>query len=230
MKSLRLCVLSTALAVFCGSAMAGSISGKVVFEGDAPPSGRPIQMSADPNCMSANAGKEVLPEFYVIGDGGGVRDVFVYIKEGLEGQSFEAPAEPVVLDQQGCVYKPHVFGVMVGQTLKIKNSDATLHNVHMFTDPESGNPESNVSTPFQGFELDKVFENPEVMITIKCDVHRWMESFCGVLPHPFFATTEADGSYTIEGVPAGKYKLAFWHKRLGEKVFDVEVGADGTVE
>jgi len=200
--------------------------GKVTFEGRHPSQGRPIDMNADPFCVAAHSGKKVFSENYVIDDNGGVQWVFIYIKEGLEGKTFKPPTEPVVFSQHGCTFKPHVFGIQVGQPLEIKNDDATLHNVHILA---KKNKEMNVSTPFQGFKLDTKFDTPEVMVAVKCDVHKWMSAYCGVLDHPFFATTGPDGSYEIKDVPAGKYKLAFWHRRLGEKVFDVTVG-DGDTE
>lgn len=222
----KLCLTALLAALTVGSAWSGSIKGKVVFEGKYPKD-KPLQMNADPNCVAMHAGETVLSQRFVIGEDKGLQWVFVYIKEGLEGKTFDAPTEPVIFDQKGCQYHPHVFGIQVGQPLKIHNSDATLHNVHIL--PKK-NKETNISTPFQGFEIEQKFDQEEIMVTIKCDVHKWMEAYCGVLPHPFFATTAADGTYTIEGVPAGNYKLAFWHRVCGEHLVDVTVGEGDTAQ
>jgi plastocyanin len=217
MKKICLTVMVAALTL--GSAWSGSIKGKVTFEGKGPKD-TPIQMNADPNCVAMHAGEKVMTQKMVIAEDGGLQWVFVYIKEGLDGKTFDPPAEPVVFDQKGCQYQPHVFGIQVGQPLKIHNSDATLHNVHIM--PKE-NKEINISTPFQNFEIEQKFDKPEIMVTIKCDVHKWMEAYCGVLPHPFFAATAADGTYSIEGIPAGNYKLAFWQRMCEEQVIDVTV-------
>ncbi len=114
---------------------------------------------------------------------------------------------------------------MVGQKLVIRNSDPTLHNVHALP---SKNEEFNQGQPFQGMELEKTFDQPEVMVRFKCDVHPWMSSYMGVLNHPFFAVSGADGSFSIDGLPAGDYEVEAWHEELGAKTMSVSVAADGT--
>jgi len=200
----------------------GALSGTVTFEGE-PPEAQPIQMAADPTCARMHP-DPVMTETVVVGDGGGLKNVFVYVKEGLEGQTFGVPTEAAVLDQEGCRYAPHVFGVRAGQTLTIVNSDETLHNIHAMP---KNNKEFNIGQPVKGLETDKVFENPEIMIPFKCDVHKWMASYVGVVGHPFFATTDTDGTYSIAGLPAGDYVLEAWHEKYGTQQMNVTVGADG---
>ena len=148
------------------------------------------------------------------------------MKEGLGG-GYAAPAESHLLDQQGCQYRPHVSGMMTGQKLVIRNSDPTLHNVHAM--PQV-NKEFNQGQPFQGMELEHVFDQPEVMIRFKCDVHPWMSSYMAVLDHPFFGVSGDDGSFSIAGLPAGDYVLEAWHEELGTRTSSVTVGADGSAE
>jgi plastocyanin len=201
---------------------AGALNGMVTFDGEAP-SASPIQMAADPSCARMHP-DAAMTEFVVVGEGGGLKNVFVYVKEGLEGQTFDVPTEAATLSQEGCLYTPHVFGVRAGQTLTIMNGDDTLHNIHAMP---KNNKEFNIGQPVKGLKTDKVFENPEVMVPFKCDVHKWMASYVGVVDHPFFATTDANGSYSIPGLPPGDYVVEAWHEKYGTQQMNVTVGADG---
>jgi plastocyanin len=205
-------------------ATAGVLTGTITLDGEAPEM-KVIQMAADPNCARLHT-SEVMNEFVITGDGGTLANVFVYIKSGLEGD-FPPPSEPVVLDQTGCNYVPHVMGIQVGQTLTVRNSDETLHNIHAM--PKK-NKEFNIGQPIKGLETEKVFDDVEVMVPFKCDVHKWMNSYAGVLDHPYFAVTAADGSFSISDVPPGDYVVAVWHERLGTQEMNVTVGEKETVD
>ena len=183
-----------------------------------------IKMAADPVCDGLH--NEAVYTEKVVASGGNLANVFVYVKSGISG-SYPAPADKVLLNQQGCQYFPHVSGIMVGQTLVIKNSDPTLHNVHAMA---KVNQEFNQGQPFQDMEIEKSFDKPEVMVPFKCDVHPWMSSYMGVLDHPFFAVTGDDGSFSINGLPAGTYEVEAWHEQFGARTLTVEVAADGTAE
>lgn len=200
----------------------GSITGVVNYTNGDPDT--EINMDADPVCLSLH--DEPVTTQQIEGDEGKLANVFVYVKEGVSG-SYPAPAEKALLDQKGCTYQPHVSGIQTGQTLVIRNSDQTLHNVHAL--PEK-NPEFNQGQPFANMELEKKFSEPEVMIRFKCDVHPWMGAYVAVLEHPFFAVSEADGSFTIANLPAGDYVLEAWHAKLGTQTQNVSVGADGAVD
>lgn len=195
----------------------GTIAGKVTFDGTAPKP-QTIQMAADPVC--AKQAKTTQSEAILVGAGNGLQNVFVYVKEGLGDRTFPPPSTPVVLDQKMCRYSPHVFGVQVGQALEIVNSDPTLHNVHAL--PKT-NPEFNLGQPVQGMRTRRTFKQSEVMVPIRCDVHGWMSSYAGVLNHPFFAVSGADGAFTIKGLPAGSYTIEAWHERLGTQTQKVTV-------
>lgn len=197
---------------------AATITGSVKLAGTAA-KGEPIQMSADPFCQSQHTTPVVSEQVTVAADGS-LADVFVYIKD-IKG-NYPPPATPVVLDQKGCQYHPHISGMQVGQTLQIKNSDATLHNIHCLA---KTNSEFNVGQPVQNMVSDKSFDKSEVMIKFKCDVHSWMNSYIGVLPHPFFAVSAANGQFTIPNLPPGTYTLVAWHQKFGQQEQQITVGA-----
>ena len=189
-----------------GSLSAADITGKITFKGTRPPE-KTIDMASDPKCGALHS-KPITTRHYVVDKDGGLANVFVYLKTGLEGKTFPVPAEAGLLDQIGCEYTPYVSGLMVGQKLKIKNSDPTLHNVHMMS---KNNKEFNFAQPLKDQVNEKTFSNPEVMVKFKCDVHNWMFAYAGVLPHPFYAVSGKDGTFKIKDVPPGKYTIEAYH-------------------
>jgi plastocyanin len=191
-------------------AYAGTLSGKVVFNGTAP-AAQTLDMNADPTCAGAHSGP-VTSEEVLVNANGTLKNVFVYVKEGLEGKTFPAAATAVNLDQKGCRYTPHVFGVQVGQPINIINSDPTLHNVHGMP---ANSKEFNIGMPIQNMKLTRKFDAPEVMVKFKCDVHPWMSAYAGVLAHPFFAVTGDEGTFEIKDLPAGTYVVEAWHEKYG---------------
>ena len=205
-------------------ATTGTLEGTITLDGEAPEM-TVIQMAADPNCARLHA-SDVTNEFVIVGEGGTLANAFVYIKSGLQGD-FPPPSEPVMLDQNGCLYTPHVIGIQTGQTLTVRNSDETLHNIHAMP---KNNKEFNIGQPVQGLETQKVFDNVEVMVPFKCDVHKWMNSYAGVVDHPYFAVTGADGSFSIPDVPPGDYVVEVWHERLGTQEMNVTVGEKETAD
>ena len=207
------------------SATAGHVTGSVTLEGPAP-ANEPIRMNADPVCVREVKGT-VQQETFVVGAGGAIANVFVYVKDGLGDYAFEAPAGPATLDQKGCRYTPHVFGIRVGQLLEIVNSDPTLHNIH--AQPRS-NREFNTGQPIQGMKTTHTFATREVMVPFKCDVHGWMNAYVGVLDHPYFATTDKDGKFELKTLPPGTYTLEAWHEKLGTMEQKITVAAKESKE
>ena len=200
---------------------AGSVTGKVTFRGT-PPKAETIRMAADPAC--AAAGVTNTSETAIVAADGALANVFVYVKDALDGYTFDVPAEAVVLDQKGCRYIPHVFGVRVGQPVEFLNSDATLHNVHAMP---MTNAEFNRGEPTQGMRVRQTFTKPEIMVPIKCNIHGWMTSYAGVMAHPFFAVSSADGSFSLQGLPPGTYTIEAWHELYGTQTQQVTIAAKG---
>jgi plastocyanin len=203
----------------------GAIEGRVVLEGDAPER-VPLRRGSDPFC----ARTEMLSETVVASADGGLQDVFVRV----HGEELKAPPsrEPVVIDQTECMYRPRVQGAVAGQTLRVKNSDATLHNVHareMTLERGAGPTLYNLAQPAGSGDIEQPIAASEVL-ELRCDLHSWMRAFVIVSDHPHFATTEEDGRFRIDNVPVGTYELQLWHELYGAKTVEVIVEEGETAE
>jgi hypothetical protein len=198
------------------AATAGGISGVVSFKGPAPKLPT-LDMTQDPGCPT----QPQLSDAIAVKNGK-LANVFVYVKDGLPQGKFAVPSGPVVLDQKGCRYIPHVLGVMAGQPLKILNSDTADHNIH---DLPRNNPEWNQSQMPTDPPIMKTFARPEMMIPLQCNQHPWMRAYVSVLQHPYFAVSAADGSFQIKNLPPGEYTLVAVHEKFGEQTVKVKVGA-----
>lgn len=203
-------------------ATVGTISGVVNFSGTAPPAS-PIDMSDEPTCAEAYPDGPMTQT--VVVQNGRLANVFVRLTEGVSGAP--APSGNVTLDQENCRYHPHVLGVGTNQPLVISNSDDLLHNINASPTENRG---FNISQPRAGIESTQRFSTPEVMIPVRCDVHGWMNAYIGVVEHPYFATSGADGTFTISNVPAGDYTMEAWHEEYGTMTANVTVTAQGTAE
>jgi plastocyanin len=209
----------------CGAASAATITGTVTYEGKVP-NLKPIEMGADAACAKMHGNTPQPSDVLVLGPGNTMANIMVNVAGGLPaGKTYPAPKDPVVMDQKGCHYEPHVFGLMVDQPFKVLNSDGILHNVHAL--PKVNAP-FNMAMPPTVKESTKSFGKAEGMFMIKCDVHPWMSSYAGVFNNPFFSVTKADGKFTISGLDAGTYELNAWHEKLGVQKATVTVTASET--
>lgn len=224
----RLCLVAglVALSMWPGVAVAASsITGTVTFDGKAPKL-TPLAMEADPVCAKKHAGHPVPNEMLALGNGNTMGNIMVWVSKGLPaGKTYPAPKTPVVIDQNGCQYKPHVMGIMVGQPYRILNSDGILHNIHTLP---TVNSSFNKGMPATVKEVTTSFAKPEAMFHIKCDVHPWMSAYLGVFTHPFYSVTSTDGKFTISGLDPGTYEITAWHEKLGTQTASVTVGANET--
>lgn len=198
------------VAVLVGSTQllsAGDITGKVTLKGTPKPEADITAETLGPACGAMNQGKKLTTRHYVVGKDGGLGNVFVYLKDA---KAAPAAGDAPILDQAGCMYEPYVMGVVAGQKLKVRNSDATLHNVHN-TPKVAGNKEYNVGQAVKGQVNEFAFEKSEILMRFKCDVHPWMFAYVGVVDHPYFAVTDKDGNFKISGVPDGNYTVVAYH-------------------
>ena len=204
--------------IFCSIGLnAGTLKGHVKYDGK-PPKKKKLRMDADPVCGSSHSGP-VFSENFKMAEDGSMADALVYLVDvSYDGG---VPSEPAVLDQKGCIYIPHVFGMIAGQELLIKNSDATLHNIHSMP---KVNKEFNFAMPKVVKEKKSTFAKSEPNpFYIKCDVHPWMKSWVLVSDHPYFAVTDASGNFSIEGIPSGTYDVICWQEKFGKKTLTSSV-------
>ena len=211
--------LAQALPESAGTTGSAAIRGTVKFSGSAPAQER-IKMDADPQCLLQHK-EPVYKQEVVVNPNGTLKHVFVYVKQGLEGHTFPPLAQPVTLDQHGCLYNPHVFGIQVNQSLEIVNSDPTLHNVNCR--PAKSQP-FNIAQPVKGMKMTKKFTKPEIMVKCACNIHPWMATYIGVVEHSFFNVTDEEGTFTIAGLPPGEYTIEAWHEKLGTQTQELSVG------
>ena len=200
----------------------GVLKGAVKLEGTPPPN-KVLNVGT---CTSDIEGP--VTSDAVLSKGGKLQNAFVWIKSELDAyKGPAAPGEPVVIDQKGCMYKPHVVGARVGQKVIFLNSDPVLHNVRAVAET---NATFNDMMPTKDMRLEKVFDKSEVPVRAKCDVHPWMSAFVGVVPHPFFAVSGEAGEFTLVNVPEGTYEIEAWHEVFGRQTQKVTVKARETTE
>jgi plastocyanin len=222
------CSIVTAADAVAQSAVAqsGTIKGHVRLTGKLP--GNPIiRMGMDPMCSKMNAGKRVIQQYVVATIDGSLANVFVRLKGNVPQTPI--PSQPVVIDQQACVYTPRVVGARVGQTVQVKNSDMLLHNVDASSGKNNG---FNVAQPRAGLVYEFKPKNEEIMLHLKCDVHNWMNAYVGIVTNPYFAVSNTMGTFEIDRVPPGTYMLEAWHERFGlvSKPVTVKAGAVASVD
>jgi plastocyanin len=202
------------------AASAGTVTGTVTYDGKVPTL-KPLALDADPACAAKH--KAPVPnEMLALGSGNTMGNILVRVVSGLpEGKTYPPPKDPVVMDQNGCVYQPHVFVVYAGQPLKVLNSDGILHNVHALP---KVNAQFNMAMPPTRKEAEHTFDKPEEPFQIKCDVHPWMTAYAMVIDNPFYFVTTDDGKFTLADLPAGTYEIEAWHEKLGKKTEKITVG------
>ncbi len=208
-------------------ATAGAISGRVLFKG-APPDMPAIDFSSNPQCERQHK-SPVKAETVVVNRNGTLRNVFIHIKDGLAAARWPPPAASAVLAQTGCVYEPHVQGMMTGQNLEILNNDPVNHNVHAECEKNAAWNESQAP---RAEHKNKRFDLEEVMFPVTCSVHPWMRAYIGVSSNPYFAVTGADGAFTLNNVPPGTYTIEAVHEKYGNKTGRVTLStkAAATIE
>jgi plastocyanin len=201
-----------------------TVRGIVRFEGKAP-AAKAISMAADPDCAKQHPSPLMAQE--VMTDAkGDLQNVVVFVSEGLGDRTFDAPSQPVVVQQKGCMYQPHVLAVRANQTLQLVNDDPTSHNIH----PQpANNREWNKAEP-PGTKMEESFAREEIAIPVKCNVHPWMRGYIAVFKHPYFAVTGKDGGFDLSNLPPGTYTIKAWHEKLGTSTQTVTISGNETKE
>jgi len=217
-----LALVNTYLLTFPAQTNTGTIEGHIRLNGR-PPGNPVIRMGVDPLCSQINAGKRIAQETVITGAAGELANVFVRIQGTFP--STPVPKEAVILSQTGCVYRPRVVGLRVGQILQIKNSDPLPHNLHGLSSRSNG---FNVGQPSTGSVYSFRPKDEETMLQLKCDIHRWMTAYIGIVRHPYFAVSDASGAFEIDKVPVGTYPIEAWHERYGTVTSSVRVKAGAT--
>src|SRR5215469_2245526 len=202
-------------------ASTGQITGEIYFTGDKPKL-LPLNMAKDPVCQSEHTGT-VYAEDGAVNENGTLPNAFVYVKSSSVNLKAAPPRNSVDLTQQGCLYEPHVLGIMVGQPLQVQTIDPTAHNIHVVP---SANREWNVTQEPGSPSVIRKFTRAEIMIPVHCNEHPWMKAYIGVVDNPYFAVTGKDGSFALKGLPAGKYTIAVWTATFGTQEREVTVAAD----
>jgi len=197
----------------------GVIQGTVKFVG-AVPAPEPWGGAANADCRSLHP--ETIQLVRV--QDGKLQDAFVYVKDGLPEGTYDTPEKVVTVDQKACEFEPRVLGVMADQPIEFGNSDAFMHNVK--------SPEFNQGLATRGIKMKLKLANEGVMVPIRCDVHPWMRAFAGVMSHPYFDVTKADGAFRLAGLVDGEYTVVAWHEKLGTREQKVKVagGAPASVD
>jgi plastocyanin len=196
------------------------VTGTAKLDGTAPKQ-KPIDMAKEPSCAQIHASSPITTEAVVVGANGGLKNVVVYVSEGLDASAAaQVPPQPNTVTQKGCQYQPHVVALDINQKLQVVNSDQTSHNIHPL--PKI-NHEWNKSQPPGAPPFTETFSNEEVPIPVKCNVHPWMRGYFVVVKGPY-AVSDDNGSYTLD-VPPGNYTLTAWQETYGTQTQKVTVAA-----
>lgn len=220
-----LAILASPLAGFGYEVVAvangGTIVGEVKYAGTPPPP-EMIPITRD----TAACGSEPKPSpILVVGADNGIQDVVVSL-DVKKGKALEKPAQAPVLDQKNCEYHPVALLIPVNTTIEILNSDDVLHNVKTMPGSKT---QFNLAQPKFKRKLTMDFKTPEI-VQVECNVHGWMHAVVTVAEHPYYALTDANGSFKITDVPPGTYTLKLWHAKLGEQSQEVTVGEKEDVQ
>lgn len=206
-----------------------TIKGAVQFEGK-PPTRKPVDMGSEQHCVDSHSAEPLLSETVIVGENGGLANVFIHVTKAPSGWKFPKGSDEKLLDQKGCQYMPHVIGLQAGGSIRVRNSDPIMHNIHAY-DLRSGRDLFNFSQTQQGSETvqSKPFRRPGI-VQVKCDVHGWMGSYVCVTKYPFYAVTGEDGAFSLDKLPPGEYTIEAWQEKYGKKTSQVTVGDGETKE
>lgn len=197
----------------------GNIKGKVVWDGPSIPTPEAAKVDKDQaHCLAK--GQLLKDDLVIDASSKGVKNVMVWLapvnaqdKLPVHPSLSAVPSKPVVIDQPMCLFEPRIVMIREGQKLQVKNSSPIAHNARI-----SGNPDVNGTinlTIPPGGMIERTLRAERRPLMLACDIHGWMAGRIGVFNHPYFALTNADGSFEIKNAPAGKYLIYIQHERGG---------------
>lgn len=195
-----------------GGSGPGTLAGVIKYGGTAPAPGLPAGYQNKDKYCTANKAK-IKDESLVVGPGGGVANVIVFIERAPKGYTAPpVPKKPVIFDQHFCTFVPHVLAIRADQQLELRNGDNTTHNTHI---TPLSNQEYNKSLGPNGQDFYKYTQRESVPVKVKCDIHGWMSAYHLPLDHGLVFVTKDDGKFTLAGIPAGTHKINIWHEKAG---------------
>jgi plastocyanin len=217
----------------------GSVSGQFTLDGDTPPR-RILVRKGDPKakdgriCAAADLPSD---ELVVDPKTQGIRHIFVYIrkvdKTTIHPKLKTSAQKNVVFDQKGCRFTPHTLMVRTDQSVLVKSGDNCAHNTHTY--PIRNKADNFILNANNRIGLKFSYPIAEFLpTTIKCDIHPWMKAYWLILDHPYMAITDAQGRFTVTGLPPGTYEFRCWHELVGyvaagsKRGFSVTIKANQT--
>jgi plastocyanin len=216
----------------------GTLKGHVVFAGD-PPTAKVLvdKGKAEKNPEVCAKDAPIESERLVVDPATkGVKFALVYLPKptAVNDDAKKAAASgKIEFDQKGCVFKPHVLGLMTGVPVTLKSSDPMNHNVNSKLKNSPFNPTVAGGTSFS-FTPSSPERTPGQVV---CDIHPWMSSWWMVLDSPYFAVTDEKGNFEIKNVPAGTQKVVVWQEAVAKGGFvtppsgqDINIKAGATTE
>ena len=221
LTTLTTIVLGSSGVVFAGPGSAPVVTGKVTLQGQ-PMKAKIINMSSEPGCAKLYSTPPTT-EDVVVGPGGGLKNVVVYVSAGAPEQG-GPPGQPVSVEQKGCRFAPHIVVMQANQEIRVANDDPTTHNIHPLA---SVNREWNKAQPPGTPPLEETFAREE-FISVKCNIHSWMHSYFVVLKTPYYSVSDEYGTFTLENLPPGKYAVTAWHEVYGKQTQEIIVSSNET--
>jgi hypothetical protein len=202
----------------------GAIVGRITASGDLPVDSALRMEPADESECGAPRGHSLVER-----RGERLADVIVWLDDARSGKPLPAERRFEITNTR-CELRPRVQAVVAGGMLHVKNADAATHHTRFVRDGAEL-ARARQSDPGQVVPTEKVLAAPG-LVEARCELHPWSRAWIHVFDHPYFAVTNRDGTFTIDSVLPGTYRLEVWHAALGRRTQSVrvEAGKDARVD
>lgn len=200
----------------------GSVTGMITRDGSAPL----VSDTATGTPDKQICGKKV--ETVTATTSKGLANAVVWIADAATGKSLPTERR-IELASEDCVLDPRVQAAVAGTTVNVENDDKVLHKF-IFT--HLGKHDTLTVVPF--FNAGEVVASERIaktagIVEVRCTLHPWTRGYVAVFDHPYYAVTQKNGSFTIDSLPPGSYRVMVWHEGAGKPVEQqVQVAAGGT--